>query len=117
MLLLMRVLKKQREWAEKETDEKAKEKAHRRYLDAVLSLTKAFAISAASNEARQIRDEVAFFQTVRIAILKCQQGTGGGEGRKGGLAVQQLIDDAISSTEIVDILQASGIKAPDISIR
>ena len=32
------------------------------------------------------------------------------------LAVQQLIDQAVVSTEIVDILKASGMDAPDISI-
>ena len=43
---------------------------HRRYQDAVLALSKAFALASASDEARDIRDEVGFFQTVRAALVK-----------------------------------------------
>src|SRR5690606_6044496 len=32
------------------------------------------------------------------------------------LAVQQIVSRAVASTEIVDILKAAGIEAPDISI-
>ncbi|MXI72475.1 DUF3387 domain-containing protein, partial [Mycobacterium tuberculosis] len=33
----------------------------------MLALSKAFALAAASDDARRIREEVAFFQTVRAA--------------------------------------------------
>ena len=38
--------------------------------DAVLALSKAFALAAASDEARDIRDEVGFFQAIRAALVK-----------------------------------------------
>ena len=44
--------------------------AQRRYQDAVLALTKAFALARPVDEAREIRDEVGFFQAVRAALVK-----------------------------------------------
>lgn len=109
------ILDHQHKAAEKETTEEAKKKAHRRYQDAVLSLSKAFALAAASDDARQIRDEVGFFQTVRAALVKSAQGTGKSAADQ-QLAVQQIIDRSVVSTEIVDILAAAGMSTPDISI-
>ena len=59
------VLELQQRAAAKESTEEGKKRAHRRFNDAVLALSKAFALAAASDEARDIRDEVGFFQTVR----------------------------------------------------
>src|SRR5690606_27403567 len=59
------ILRKQEEAAAREETDDAKKRAHRRYQDAVLALTKAFALAAASDDAKEVRDEVGFFQTVR----------------------------------------------------
>ncbi len=109
------VLDQQHKAAEKEKADEAKKRAHRRYQDAVLALSKAFAIAAASDEARRIRDEVGFFQTIRAALVKSAAGAGQSQASK-ELAVQQIIDRSVVSTEIVDILSAAGISSPDISI-
>jgi type I restriction enzyme R subunit len=109
------ILSKQHEAAEREASDEAKKKAHRRYQDAVLALSKAYALAAASDAAREIRDEVGFFQTVRAALVKSSQTTGGSVADK-RMAVQQIIDRSVMSTEIVDILSAAGLKSPDISI-
>lgn len=109
------ILEQQHNAAAKETSNEAKKQAHRRFQDAVLALSKAFALAAASDEARSIRDEVAFFQTIRAALTKT--GTGGGKtSTEREFAVQQIIDRAVASTEIVDILAAAGLETPDISI-
>lgn len=108
------ILESQRKAAERETTDKAKKDAHRRYSDAVLELTKAFALASSSDEAKVIRDEVGFFQAIRAALVKS---TGTKKKTKDNdLAVQQIISRAVISTEIVDILEASGIGAQDISI-
>jgi len=109
------VLEMQQRDAAKETTEEGKKQAHRRYNDAVLALSKAFALSAASDEARQIRDEVGFFQTVRAALAKSAPGAGKTSAER-DFAVQQIISRAVVSTEIVDILAAAGVETPDISI-
>jgi type I restriction enzyme R subunit len=109
------VLDMQQKAAATETTEEGKKRAHRRFADAVLALSKAFALAAASDEARAIRDEVGFFQTVRAALVKSAPGTGR-PGKDRELAVQQIVSRAVVSTEIVDILAAAGLQSPDISI-
>ena len=101
--------------AERETSIEAKKRAQRRYQDAVLALSKAFALAASSDEAKEIRLEVAFFQAVRNALTKTETGPRGSAADR-DLAVRQLIDQAIASTEIVDILAAAGIETPNIGI-
>ena len=109
------VLDMQQREAAKESTEEGKKRAHRRFNDAVLALSKAFALAAASDEARDIRDEVGFFQTVRAALAKSVPGAGTSSAER-DLAVQQIVSRAVISTEIVDILQAAGLETPDISI-
>lgn len=106
-------------WAEAEAAKvqspEDKKKAHRRYLDLVLELTRAYALASASDEARELRDEIGFFQAVRAAIAK-NTAKGRLSHAEKALAVHQLIDRAVASAEIVDILQVAGIESPDISI-
>ncbi|MBA4227219.1 MAG: DEAD/DEAH box helicase [Hyphomonas sp.] len=109
------ILSKQEEAARRETDQEARKAAHRRFQDAVLALTKAFALSSASDEAREVRDEVGFFQTVRAAMVKTAD-TGGRTAADRELAIRQIVNNAVASTEIVDILSAAGLSSPDISI-
>ncbi len=109
------VLAMQQRESAKESTEEGKKRAHRRFNDAVLALSKAFALAGASDEARGIRDEVGFFQTVRAALAKSAPGAGKSSAER-DLAVQQIVSRAVVSTEIVDILKAAGLDAPDISI-
>jgi type I restriction enzyme R subunit len=109
------ILTRQHDAAAKETSEEGKRRENRRYQDAVLALSKAFALASASDEARAIRDEVGFFQTVRAALVKSADSTGKGAADR-EFAIQQILDRAVVSTEIVDILAAAGITTPDISI-
>ena len=109
------ILDLQQRLASHESDEKKKKDEHRRYQDQVLALSKAFALSSASDEARLIRDEVGFFQAVRIALVK-SAATSTTTRQDRELAIQQIVSRAVVSTEIVDILKAAGIRSPDISI-
>ncbi len=109
------ILTKQHEAAARETSEDGKRRENRRHQDAVLALSKAFALASASDYARTIRDEVGFFQTVRAALVKSSEGAGRSKADQ-EFAIQQILDRAVVSTEIVDILSAAGISSPDISI-
>lgn len=109
------ILDYQQKLAAKENSKEGKKAAHRRYQDAVLALSKAFALAAASDEAREIREEVGFFQAIREALVKSSTGSGVTQQER-ELAIQQIVSRAVISTEIVDILTAAGIKSPDISI-
>jgi type I restriction enzyme R subunit len=109
------ILTLQQNDAARETSDEKKKEAHRRYNDVVLALTKAFALAGATDQAQEIRDEVGFFQAVRIAMVKSTP-----NGKKSGaardFAIQQIVSRAVVSTEIIDIMKAAGIQSPDISI-
>ena len=109
------ILDLQQKLAAKEETKKGKKNAHRRYPDAVLALSKAFALASASDEAREIREEVGFFQAIRAALVKSGTGSGVSQQER-KLAIQQIVSRAVLSTEIVDILRAAGLRSPDISI-
>jgi type I restriction enzyme R subunit len=109
------ILKRQEAEAEKADGLEAKKLARRRYQDAVLELSKAYALASASDEAAAIRDEVGFFQAVRAALVKTTA-SGKLSDRAKSLAVEQLLNQAVASAEIVDVLQAAGLQSPDISI-
>jgi type I restriction enzyme R subunit len=64
------VLKWQESQAARQKTDEEKKRAHRRFLDMVLELSKAYALASASDEARAIRDEVGFFQAIRAALAK-----------------------------------------------
>ncbi len=110
------VLSVQQADAEKETNEDGKKRSHRRYADAVVNLSKAFALASASDEASKIRDEVGFFQAIRAALVKSMPSNGAKSAADRELAIQQIVSRAVVSTEIIDIMKAAGIESPDISI-
>ncbi|HWB60749.1 MAG TPA: type I restriction endonuclease subunit R, partial [Chthoniobacteraceae bacterium] len=88
----------------------------KRFVQAVTELSRAFALCAASDEATEIRDDVAFFQAVQAALNKKAL-----EGRKSpeelDAAVRQLVSKAITTDrEVIDVFTAAGLKKPDISI-
>jgi type I restriction enzyme R subunit len=86
-----------------------------RLLSAVRELSQAFALAVPHEEALRIRDDVAFFQSVRAVLAK-----GVPEGAKTqeelDLAVRQIVSRAVASEGVVDIFAAAGLKKPDISI-
>ena len=110
------VLTLQQDDAAKEASEENKKRAHRRYADAVVALSKAFALASACDEALAIRDEVGFFQAIRAALIKSVPGDGKKSAADRELAIQQIVSRAVVSTEIVDIMKAAGLTSPDISI-
>ncbi len=86
-----------------------------RFLQAVLELSQAFALAVPHDEALRIRDDVAFFQAVRAALVK----RAAGERRSDedlDQAIRQLVSQAVAPGEVVDIFAAAGLKKPDISI-
>jgi type I restriction enzyme R subunit len=109
------ILDKQQQWAAAEKTAEGKKQAQRRFADGVLTLSKAFALAASSDEAKDIREAVGFFQAIRIALAKTA-GSVDAPRQDRELAIQQIVSRAVVSTEIVDILAVAGIQTPDISI-
>jgi type I restriction enzyme, R subunit len=89
----------------------------KRYLQAVSDLSHAFALAGAHDDAARLRDEVAFFQAVRAAILKRSEVEGGRRSREDvEAAIRQIVSRAIVSDEVVDVFSAAGLEKPEISI-
>jgi len=93
----------------------AQEDGKARWSKAVTDLSQAFALCAASESAKEIRDDVSFFQAVRAALAKTTAGPR--PPHELDAAVRQLVSKAVAaSDEVVDIFAAAGLKKPDISI-
>ena len=105
----------QREAEKAKTDEQ-KKTIRRRYNDAVVALTRAYALASASDYAKEVRDEVGFFQAVKAALAKSTASGTKKSPEDIEAGIQQILSRAVVSTEIIDILAAAGIKSPDISI-
>ncbi len=93
------------------SDEDRKE----RFLKYSIELTKAYALSVPHPEALKIADEVAFFDAVksRIRIITRPPLE---KKEEIDLAIKQIVSEAITTHEVVDIFAAAGIKKPDVSI-
>lgn len=86
-----------------------------RFIAVVTDLSRAFALCASSKEAREIRDDIAFFQAIKAQLAK----TSGSQRPPEEIdaAIRQLVSEAIVAEEgIIDVFTAAGLKKPDISI-
>ena len=91
------------------------EKGKERFVQVVTELSQAFALCAGTDEAIEIRDDIGFFQQVKIALAKPRGPRKTSEDLDH--AVRQLVAKAIAPEgEIIDVFQAAGLKQPDISI-
>ena len=93
----------------------AQEDGKERCLNAVLELSRAFALAVPHEEALRIRDEVGFFQALRAALAKRAAGESRSE-EELDLAVRQIISRAVASDGVLDIFAAAGLDKPDISV-
>ncbi|MFQ6777515.1 type I restriction endonuclease subunit R [Cereibacter sphaeroides] len=96
---------------------KDRNESKKRFMKAVAGLVKAFRIAAGTPEAEDIKDEVGLFMAVQAAIRKMDAGSRSGMTiDEADLAISQLLNRAVASTEVIDILEAAGIDRPDIGI-
>jgi type I restriction enzyme R subunit len=86
-----------------------------RFVEAVLALSKAFALAVPRPEALEIRDEVALFQGLKAAVTKRTVGPGKPQDDL-DYAIRQIVSRAIAADAVVDIFEAAGLRRPDISI-
>jgi type I restriction enzyme R subunit len=93
----------------------AQENGKDRLLKAVSELSRAFALAVPHEEALRIRDDVAFFQTVRAALAKHAPAEQRTE-EELDQAIRQIVSRAIAPEGVVDLFAAAGLKKPDISI-
>lgn len=96
---------------------KDRTESKKRFMKGVAGLVKAFRIASGTVEAEDVKDEVGFFTAVQAAIRKMDAGSRSGRSvDEADLAISQLLNRAVTSTEVIDILEAAGIDRPDIGV-
>ncbi len=93
----------------------AQENGKDRFLSVVRELEQAFALAVPHEDALAIRDDVAFFQALRSALVKSAIGEARTD-EELDHAIRQIIARAVAPEGVVDIFAAAGLDKPDISI-
>nr|MBP6600105.1 DUF3387 domain-containing protein [Giesbergeria sp.] len=88
----------------------------RRFADAALALGKAFSLCCTLDEAKARREEVAFFQAVKIILTKRDVATQKKTDEQRDSAIRHLIGQAVVSDRVVDIFDAVGLDKPNIGL-
>ncbi|MEM8514444.1 type I restriction enzyme R subunit [Massilia sp. MP_M2] len=88
----------------------------KRFADTALAMSKAFTLCCTLDEAKTVRDEVAFFQAVKVLLTKRDISSKKRTDEERDLAVRQIIGSALVSNEVVDIFNAAGLEKPNIGI-
>jgi len=87
-----------------------------RFVREVSLLSQSFALSLPHEKAKTITEEVALFQAIKARLAKFE-GTGTGKSDlEIETAIKQIVDEALSSSKVIDIFEAAGMAKPEISI-
>jgi len=88
----------------------------KRFADTALAMSKAFTLCCTLDEAKAEREEVAFFQAVKVILTKREISQQKRTDEERELAIRQIINSAVVSEEVVDIFDAVGLDKPNIGI-
>ena len=88
----------------------------KRFGDTALAMSKAFTLCCTLDEAKAVREEVAFFQAVKVLLTKRETTEKKRTNEERELAIRQIIGSALVSEDVVDIFQAVGLDKPNIGI-
>ncbi|WP_133140742.1 type I restriction endonuclease subunit R [Legionella genomosp. 1] len=88
----------------------------KRFADTALAMSKAFSLCCTLDEARAVREEVAFMQAVKVILTKRDISAKKRTNEERELAIRQIISSAVVSDEVVDIFDAVGLDKPNIGI-
>jgi len=88
----------------------------KRFADTSAALSKAFSLCCTLDEAKAVREEVAFMQAVRVILTKRDISQQRRTDEKRDLAIRQIIASAVVSGEVVDVFEAAGLDKPNIGI-
>jgi type I restriction enzyme, R subunit len=88
----------------------------KRFADLALAMSKAFTLCCTLDEAKAVREEVAFFQAVKVILTKREISAQKKTDEQRELAIRQIISSAVVSEDVVDIFDAVGLDKPNIGI-
>lgn len=88
----------------------------KRFADTTLAMSKAFSLCCTLDEAKAVREEVAFMQGVKVILTKRDITQQKKTDEERELAIRQIVGSAVVSEEVVDIFDAVGLDKPNIGI-
>jgi len=88
----------------------------KRFADTALQMSKAFSLCCTLDEAKAVREEVAFLQAVKVLLTKRDISDKKRSDEEKELAIRQIIGQAVVSDEVVDIFDAVGLDKPNIGL-
>lgn len=95
----------------------SQENGEQSFTENTNKLLKAFAISVPHERAMAIRDDVALFQAIKSRLVKISDRNEGGRAdEEMETAIKQIISEAITADNVIDIFDAAGLKKPNIEI-
>ena len=88
----------------------------KRFADTALAMSKAFTLCCTLDEARALREEVAFLQAVKVILTKRDLSLQKKTDEQRERAIRQIIGAAVVSEDVVDVFDAVGLDKPNIGI-
>jgi type I restriction enzyme R subunit len=88
----------------------------KRFADIALAMSKAFTLCCTLDEAKAVREEVAFMQGVKVILTKKDISAQKKTDEVRELAIRQIINSAVVSDSVVDIFDAVGLDKPNIGL-
>ncbi len=88
----------------------------KRFADQAVAMSKAFTLCCTLDEAKAVREEVAFFQAVKVILTKRDLTHKKKTDEERELAIRQIIGSAVVSEDVVDVFEAAGLDKPNIGI-
>jgi type I restriction enzyme, R subunit len=92
------------------------EEGKKRFMDAVLSITKAFALCGTLDEADQYKKEIAFFSAIKAVITKYTTVDKKLTDDEKNSTLKQILDNAIIADGVDDIFKLAGLDKPNIGL-
>lgn len=88
----------------------------KRFADNALAMSKAFTLCCTLDEAKAVREEVAFLQAIKVLLTKREISAKKKTDEERELAIRQIIGNAVVSGEVVDVFEAVGLDKPNIGL-
>lgn len=92
------------------------EDGKKRFADNALAMSKAFTLCCTLDEAKAVREEVAFLQAVKVMLTKKEVTQKKKTDEERDLAIRQIIGNAVVSGDVVDVFEAVGLDKPNIGL-
>lgn len=87
-----------------------------RYLKEVTSLSKAYALCKNEDAAKEVAEEVTFFQAVKARLAKFDMAVTGQRRREFEETVKSMVESTVSTDGIINLLDQAGLEKPSIDI-